>query len=309
MRASAPPRDPLRCRAAAKAKGKAAKPGASPPSPPPRPAPWQSPEVVLHTLALIDSYRRSSGEPLLPPGASVVDAARLLFEAPFVCVSHGTEAQPVFNYGNAAALNLWGLSWEQFTALESSRSAPAEAGTQADRSAALSAAGASGCVRDYGGVRVTAAGRRFRLEGATLWRVSLPPGKGEESEQAGSALGAAARFGRVVWLDAGEPGAPGEAFAFAPGGALVPEQAGAPEAAEAPPTPVSAAALGREAAVARASVDALAGAVRALKADAESHPDDVAVAVKKLLAAKERLAQADAALAAAGGAGGDGPAP
>ena len=36
-------------------------------------------------------------------------------EQPFVLVAHGTEADPVLNYGNATALALWEMSWEELT--------------------------------------------------------------------------------------------------------------------------------------------------------------------------------------------------
>jgi hypothetical protein len=37
------------------------------------------------------------------------DVAQFLFEAPFVVVSHGIEANPILNYGNKKALTLWEL--------------------------------------------------------------------------------------------------------------------------------------------------------------------------------------------------------
>jgi MEKHLA domain len=41
--------------------------------------------------------------------------AEELFAAPFVIVSHDTQADPVLNYGNRAALTLWEMSWEELT--------------------------------------------------------------------------------------------------------------------------------------------------------------------------------------------------
>lgn len=42
------------------------------------------------------------------------DQARRPFEAPFVVVSHGTEADPILNYGNRTALQLWEMDAEAF---------------------------------------------------------------------------------------------------------------------------------------------------------------------------------------------------
>ena len=265
--------------------------------PPPRPAPYGRMEVIFHSLTLIDSFKRATGRTLLPPGLSISDAPKALFEAPFVVVSHGTEADPVFNYGNAAALALWGLDWETFTALPSRKSASDAADVQAERAQALQAAGSAGAVDGgYSGVRVTSAGRRFRLESATLWGVTTPKGEGLEGEQ-GKGLGQAATFATVTWLDPPPPGADAatagavdERWRFAPGGTLVRDEPGAETAssAPAPPPPADAGAL-------RAAVEAQAAAVRELKAGGRGNDDDdVAAAVAELKALKAQLAQLEA---------------
>jgi hypothetical protein len=140
-----------------------------------------------------------------------------------VVVSHTAAAEPVFNYGNAAALALFGYDFATFTALPSSASAPQ--GAQAERAAALAAAlGSSGCARGYSGVRVTRTGRRFTIEGATLWTLRTLSGPGTElGESGGKVLGQAATFSSIVWLDPpgeGELGVPGERWRFAQGGKL-----------------------------------------------------------------------------------------
>lgn len=47
---------------------------------------------------------------------------------------------------------------------------------QADRSAALAAAGEKGCIEDYEGWRVSAKGTRFLIKRATLFNVEAPSG-------------------------------------------------------------------------------------------------------------------------------------
>ncbi|MEO1800781.1 MAG: MEKHLA domain-containing protein, partial [Cyanobacteria bacterium J06629_2] len=49
--------------------------------------------------------------------------AQALFEADFVLVSHGTEADPIYSYANYKALQLWQLNWEDFTSMPSRKSA------------------------------------------------------------------------------------------------------------------------------------------------------------------------------------------
>ena len=39
--------------------------------------------------------------------------AHALFQSPFAVVSHGMEEDPLLNYGNQVALELWELTWEQ----------------------------------------------------------------------------------------------------------------------------------------------------------------------------------------------------
>lgn len=46
-----------------------------------------------------------------------------LFSAPFAVVSHRTEEDPIFNFGNKVALALFELTWEQFTSLPSRKAA------------------------------------------------------------------------------------------------------------------------------------------------------------------------------------------
>ena len=68
-----------------------------------------------HAHLLCSSYRHWTGERLLNAGDPSEDLAGQLYAAPFGIVSHGTEADPIFNFGNAVALELFEMSWEAFT--------------------------------------------------------------------------------------------------------------------------------------------------------------------------------------------------
>jgi MEKHLA domain len=48
-----------------------------------------------------------------------------VYFAPFVVVSHDAGADPLFTYGNQAALELWEMSWEELTQMPSRQAAPA----------------------------------------------------------------------------------------------------------------------------------------------------------------------------------------
>ncbi|MGH9485139.1 MAG: MEKHLA domain-containing protein [Terriglobales bacterium] len=68
-----------------------------------------------HARLLNSSYQRWTGRSLLPSVAAGQDLAQALFDANFSLVSHGTEIDPVFNYGNATALRLFEKEWAAFT--------------------------------------------------------------------------------------------------------------------------------------------------------------------------------------------------
>ena len=95
--------------------------------------------------------------------------ARALFAAPFVLVSHGTEEDPVLNYGNRMALQLWEMTWEQLTRTPSR--VTAESVNQAERERMLARVAARGFIDDYRGVRISNTGRRFLVEDAIVWNV------------------------------------------------------------------------------------------------------------------------------------------
>lgn len=136
-------------------------------SPDPTP-PWGRPAVIAHSQRLLWSYQHWLGRPLLA-GVDGVQAAAELFQVPWVLVSHGMEADPIFNYGNQAALDLWGMDWAHFTQLPSRLSAAPEA--QPERAARLHQARHHGYLVDYTGIRVSSRGQRFQIRGATLWQV------------------------------------------------------------------------------------------------------------------------------------------
>lgn len=103
------------------------------------------------------------------PGVAEAALARGVWEAPFVIVSHGTEADPVLNYGNQAALALWEMSWLELTRTPSRRTA--EAPDREERARLLAAVTERGFIDDYSGVRISKSGRRFHIARATVWNL------------------------------------------------------------------------------------------------------------------------------------------
>lgn len=146
-------------------------------------------ETTAQAERLVRCHRHRTTRNLLDPNLCGPALAEALFKAPFVVVSHGIENDPVLNYGNAAALALWKMTWNQFTATPSR--CTAEASNRAERARLLAEVAARGWIDDYSGVRVTAEGRRFRIDRATVWNLN---------DEAGRPCGQAATFSHWVWL-------------------------------------------------------------------------------------------------------------
>ncbi len=130
-----------------------------------------TPEVVAWSRLLVDSYARVTGRHLLGAAQPQNDehTAAALFKVRAIVVSHRLEAEPVLNYGNAAALHRWQLPWEEFVRTPSS--ATAEPAHRAERLAAFTRVREFGFIDDYAGVRIDALGNRFMMHDATIWEV------------------------------------------------------------------------------------------------------------------------------------------
>jgi hypothetical protein len=95
--------------------------------------------------------------------------AERLFEAPFVLLSHGTESDPILNYGNRKALTLWETDWERFTRMPSRLTA--EPLAREERARILADVARRGYTDAYRGVRISTTGRRFLIERAVVWTI------------------------------------------------------------------------------------------------------------------------------------------
>jgi hypothetical protein len=122
----------------------------------------EAPRIAL----IAESYARLLGKPLVDPGG---DPAIALWRAPLAIVAHATEADPLFFFGNAAALVAFETDLDQFIGMPSRYSA--EADERAARQSLLDRVALYGFIADYAGVRVTATGRRFRIENAVVWNL------------------------------------------------------------------------------------------------------------------------------------------
>lgn len=133
--------------------------------------PWQQDTIIRHSQRLIQSYQHWVGQPLIDisGGETPAAIAQALFEAPFAILSHGTEPDPILNYGNRIALELWEMSWAQFTQMPSRYTA--EPTERSDRAQLLAQAKHQGYIKNCQGIRVSKSGRRFLIKDITVWDV------------------------------------------------------------------------------------------------------------------------------------------
>ena len=148
------------------------------------------PGWVEQTQIMLNSYRHWTGRELIPRIGSAEQQAISLDRAPFVVVSHGTQADPILNYGNQTALSLWEMSVEKLTQTPSRLTA--EPMHREERARLMERTTREGYVDDYQGIRISSTGRRFRIDQATVWNLL---------DSSGQLVGQAATFSEWRFLD------------------------------------------------------------------------------------------------------------
>ncbi|MGN6645518.1 MAG: MEKHLA domain-containing protein [Cytophaga sp.] len=141
---------------------------------------WLLPAVINQSKIILETYYKIKGVALFDTGYSDEYKSYLLYHAPFVVVSHGIEADPVFNYANMTAQQLWRIDWEDFVKLPSKYSA--EPGSTEDRQQLLDTAERQGYVDHFRGTRISSQGNRFVIENVLL--CNLTDGAGQRIGQA-----------------------------------------------------------------------------------------------------------------------------
>ncbi len=136
--------------------------------------------------SLCVSFQTLTGKQLISTDRDIVQA---LWHSSRVIVAHGTEADPLFFFGNHRALELWEMDWEQFWNMPSRLTAePLE---RMERTRLLKAVAQKGYIDDYSGIRVSRSGRRFKVRDAVVWNIT---------NDQGILLGQAATFESVEWI-------------------------------------------------------------------------------------------------------------
>ena len=122
-----------------------------------------------HAELILSSFSRLTGRSLIDSEHCDLGQYRLLYEAPFCVVSHDTNDDPVFNYGNRRALELFEMKWLDFTRLASRHSA--EPQLREEREHLLARVTEYGFIENYKGIRVSSSGKRFLIEDSMVWNL------------------------------------------------------------------------------------------------------------------------------------------
>ena len=118
---------------------------------------------------MLDSFRHYVGRELIPRTGDPDEEAGILFQAPFVVVSHGVQDDPILNYGNQTALKLWEMDIITLTSMPSRLTA--ETMHRDERAKLMERAARDGFVDDYRGIRISRSGKRFLIEQAVIWNL------------------------------------------------------------------------------------------------------------------------------------------
>lgn len=132
----------------------------------PVPEEYRTLEAERRIGLIASSFARLVGRPLVEPGDDVVAA---LWQAPRAILAHGTEADPLFFFGNRYALDAFEYDVARFISTPSRLSA--EAPLREERQALLERVSRDGYIDDYSGIRITSTGRRFRIGQAIVWNI------------------------------------------------------------------------------------------------------------------------------------------
>jgi hypothetical protein len=121
-----------------------------------------------HVAMMIDSYHSLLHRSFLK-NIRADSVGRQVFSAEFAVLSHNTDPDPLFNYANRKALDLFELSWDELIGMPSRLSVESE--NQQARERLMAAVTDNGFVENYAGIRVSKTGRRFRINNAVIWNV------------------------------------------------------------------------------------------------------------------------------------------
>lgn len=118
---------------------------------------------------ITSSLKKLANIEIVDSNLSLEEQAKQIFNSDFVLLAHNAANEPVFNYANQTALQLFEMSWDEMTNLSSKYSA--EADEQAKREQFIAEVTEKGYSKNYSGIRISKTGKRFEIKNVILWNV------------------------------------------------------------------------------------------------------------------------------------------
>ena len=142
-----------------------------------------------HVSILLGNLKKWTGFDLAEEfGISKDELGKGIFEAEFCLLSSDLSADPILNYGNQKAIDLWEMPWEELTSTRSRDTAKSD--NQSDRDELMRRVNENNFVTGYSGMRVSKTGREFFIKDVTIWNLFADDG---------------APYGRAAWFKDVEP--------------------------------------------------------------------------------------------------------
>jgi hypothetical protein len=139
--------------------------------------------IEKHIKNLLNSYHNLTGLSLIPANTANTNLKDYFDTVDFALLSHGTEEDPILNYGNLKTLALWEMTVEEFLQTPSRKTA--EAPLREERARLMKLVTDKGFINNYQGIRISKTGKRFEILKATVWNVT---------DENGQKVGQAATF-------------------------------------------------------------------------------------------------------------------
>jgi hypothetical protein len=139
---------------------------------------WMKADVIKHCKLIEKNYKFWTGKELFEAKLTESELSEKMYHAPFVVLSHGTQADPIYNYVNLKAQELWEFTWDEMIKLPSRRSA----GTNetAERLELIREGQEKGITFTEKALRESRSGKKFYIKNVVLFNLL-----GEGGEYAG----------------------------------------------------------------------------------------------------------------------------
>ncbi len=125
---------------------------------------------ITHGEILANSYKNLTGNNLIKKSKKGLPKIIQLWNAPYAILSHGIEDDPIFNFGNRIALELFEFTFSDFIKLPSRKSA--EEANREKRAKIMDEVAKNGFIRNYTGTRISATGKSFKILDTHIWNLS-----------------------------------------------------------------------------------------------------------------------------------------